>query len=299
MGWQALKIRSGDAQAEALSDALLELGALSAGIEDAFAGTEQEQPLFGEPGEPAAGVWQTSIVSALFPSEADVPALAHEAAHRAGMGETPPFSVETVEDQDWVRLTQSQFEPIKISERLWIVPTWHHAPDPDTVNLILDPGLAFGTGSHPTTRLCLQWLDAHIKGEETVLDYGCGSGILAIAAKKFGAGRVVGVDIDPQAIVASKANAIQNSVQAEFFLADEAPSGVLADILVANILTNPLKVLAPALAARVKPGGTIVLSGILEPQAQDVITVYGEWFDMTLDGLDEGWVRLRGIKKTP
>jgi ribosomal protein L11 methyltransferase len=195
-----------------------------------------------------------------------------------------------------VRLTQSQFDPIPISPRLWIVPTWHDAPDSSAINLKLDPGLAFGTGSHPTTRLCLRWLDAHIAGGETLLDYGCGSGILAIAAVKLGAVQVDGVDIDPQAVTASCDNATLNDVTAHFCLPGELASGQY-DIVVANILTNPLKGMAPLLAGRVRAGGQLVLSGILAEQAEDVMVVYRDWFDFEPPEVDEGWVRLAGVKQ--
>jgi ribosomal protein L11 methyltransferase len=219
-----------------------------------------------------------------------------EAASAAGLPTAPAFEVETVAEQDWVRQTQAQFAPIPISQRLWIVPTWHESPDASAINLILDPGLAFGTGSHPTTRLCLQWLDRNIRGGESVLDYGCGSGILAIAAMKLGAGQVIGVDIDPQAIQASQFNAEQNQVTASFYLPNDAPQ-VSVDIVVANILTNPLKMLAPMLANAARPGGRIVLSGILSHQANDVLAVYRNWFDIDIADESEGWSCLAGTRK--
>lgn len=296
MAWQALKIAADAKTAEGLSDALMDLGALSVSIEDAHAGTENEQEIFGEPGEPPAGVWQDALVNALFEADADLPAVVAAAAQAAGLATAPDFEVEAVAEQDWVRQTQAQFAPIPISPRLWIVPTWHESPDPAAINLILDPGLAFGTGSHPTTRLCLQWLDRNLHGGETLLDYGCGSGILAIAALKLGAGHVVGVDIDPQAIQASLFNAEQNQVTAEFYLPNDAPS-VKADIVVANILTNPLKILAPMLANSARPGGKIVLSGILSHQADDVLAVYRQWFEIDLADEAEGWACLSGTRR--
>lgn len=296
MAWLSLKIEADEQTAGMLSDALLELGALSAGIEDADAETEQERPIFGEPGEPVDSLWQRSVVSGLFAEDADIPAILAAAANAAHLAEIPRYLVDKVAEQDWVRLTQSQFDPIRISPRLWIIPTWHTAPDPDAINLILDPGLAFGTGSHPTTHLCLQWLERNLRGGECVLDYGCGSGILAIAAKKLGAGRALGVDIDPQAIVASKQNAGQNQVEAEFYLPDAAPK-ILADVVVANILANPLKVLAPMLAQAVRPGGHIVLSGILAPQAEETLGIYRQWFEIGVAGELDGWVCLAGVKK--
>ncbi|MDD5330614.1 MAG: 50S ribosomal protein L11 methyltransferase [Sulfuricella sp.] len=296
MSWLSLKIEADEQSAGRLSDALLDLGALSAGIEDADAETEHEQPIFGEPGEPVDSLWQHSIVSGLFPEEADIPAILAEAAAAAGLAEAPRHRVDKVEEQDWVRLTQSQFDPIMISPRLWIIPTWHTAPDPSAINLILDPGLAFGTGSHPTTHLCLQWLEKHIRGGESVLDYGCGSGILAITAKKLGAGNVHGVDIDPQAVVASRQNAEQNRVDAGFGLPDTAPKTPV-DIVVANILANPLKVLAPALAQAVRHDGQIVLSGVLAPQAEETLAIYRQWFDIGVAGETDGWVCLAGTKR--
>ncbi len=296
MAWQALKIAADAKTAEGLSDALMDLGALSVSIEDAHAGTENEQEIFGEPGEPPAGVWQDALVNALFEADADLPAVVAAAAQAACLAVAPAFEVEAVAEQDWVRQTQAQFAPIPISPRLWIVPTWHDSPDPAAINLILDPGLAFGTGSHPTTRLCLQWLDRNLHGGETLLDYGCGSGILAIAALKLGAGHVVGVDIDPQAIQASQFNAGQNQVTAEFYLPNDAPS-VKADVVVANILTNPLKILAPMLANSARPGGKIVLSGILSHQADDVLAVYRQWFDIGMADEAEGWACLSGTRR--
>ena len=195
-----------------------------------------------------------------------------------------------------MRLTQAQFDPIRISSRLWIVPTWHTPTDPTAINIALDPGLAFGTGSHPTTRLCLRWLDTHIKGGETVLDYGCGSGILAIAAMKLGAGSAIGVDVDAQAVLASHDNAEANQVRADFYL----PDGVALaqyDVVVANILTNPLRALAPLLAGATRSGGRIVLSGILAEQAGDVMRIYAQWFDLDPAVLEDGWCCLSGVKK--
>jgi ribosomal protein L11 methyltransferase len=296
MAWQSLKIEADEQLADALSDALLELGALSVSLEDAHAGTAEEQAIFGEPGGPQPGLWQASVVSALFPPGVDLPRIVQQAASTAQLAAVPRFQVEEVAEQDWVRLTQSQFEPIRIAKRLWIVPSWHSAPEPDAINLVLDPGLAFGTGSHPTTRLCLQWLEQHIQGGESVFDYGCGSGILAIAALKLGAGRVVGVDIDPQAVTSSQQNAEQNQVSAEFYLPDAAPA-IQADVVVANILTNPLKILAPLLASAARSGGRIVLSGILAEQAEDVRQTYSAWFDMEPAVLDDGWARLVGTKR--
>lgn len=295
MAWLQATIEADSAVAERLADALMEAGALSAAIEDALAGTDAEQPIFGEPGEPVEQLWSHSLIVALF-DENDDPALIIAAAATACELSLPTWREERVEEQDWVRMTQAQFEPIRISERLWITPTWHETPDPAAVNLQLDPGLAFGTGSHPTTRLCLQWLDTHIAGGESVLDYGCGSGILAIAALKLGAGSAVGVDIDPQAVRASVDNAAQNGVTARFVLPDATPEDRY-DVVVANILANPLRLLGGLLAGHVKPGGRIVLSGILAEQAEELSAIYAQWFDMDAPVFDEGWTRLSGVRR--
>jgi len=296
MPWQSVRILVDSKQAEPLSDALLEVGALSVSLEDADAGTLDETPLFGEPDHPTAELWPHSIAMVLLDEDADVAETLAVAAKQAGIPVPTEYTVETVAEQDWVRLTQSQFDPIPISPRLWIVPTWHDAPDSSAINLKLDPGLAFGTGSHPTTRLCLRWLDAHLQGGETLLDYGCGSGILAIAAAKLDAARVDGVDIDAQAVTASRDNAELNNVAAHFCLPGELAPGQY-DVVVANILTNPLKGMAPLLAGRVRTGGQLILSGILAEQADEVMAVYREWFVFAAPAIDEGWVRLAGVKK--
>ena len=296
MTWLTLTVNADVEHADALSEALLELGALSVDVHDADADTPAEQAIFGEPGEPPAHLWLHNRVTALFAENAPIDAIMLEAARNIGLEQPPAYSTATLEDNDWVRLTQSQFNPIRISQRLWIVPTWHTPSDPDAINITLDPGLAFGTGSHPTTRLCLRWLDANIKGGERVLDYGCGSGILAIAALKLGAASATGVDVDAQAVQASRDNAAANQADAKFYLPDEAPKQP-ADIVVANILTNPLKVLAPLLANAVRQGGQIVLSGILSEQAVDVEKIYAQWFDLKPAIVEDGWACLSGIKR--
>ncbi len=297
MAWLTLTVDTDAQHAEALSEALLELGALSVDLLDADADTPDEQAIFGEPGEPPPGVWQHNRVSALFEADLDAAAILRAAAMRVGLKEMPAYRIETLADNDWVRLTQSQFDPIPISSRLWIVPTWHTPCNPEAINIVLDPGLAFGTGSHPTTRLCLRWLDSNIKGGESVLDYGCGSGILAIAALKLGAARAVGVDVDSQAVSASRDNAIANQVEnVLFFQPDNAPQGSY-DLVVANILTNPLRMLAPLLANATRQGGQIVLSGILEEQAQEVMNIYRQWFDLNAPIFEEGWSCLSGRRR--
>ncbi len=297
MPWQSLIVDSDAEHAEALSEALLELGALSVDLLDADGDTPDEQAIFGEPGEPPPGVWQHNRVSALFDSDKDVDAILCNASALIRLEQVPGHRIETLDDNDWVRLTQSQFEPIPISSRLWIVPTWHTASDPNAINIVLDPGLAFGTGSHPTTRLCLRWLDSNLRGDESVLDYGCGSGILAIAALKLGAAHAVGVDVDFQAVNASRDNAIANRVEnAQFYLPDDAPQSS-HDLVIANILTNPLRLLAPLLAKATRPGGQIVLSGILEEQAQEVMSIYQQWFNLGTPIFEDGWSCLSGRKR--
>ncbi|UCV22703.1 50S ribosomal protein L11 methyltransferase [Ferribacterium limneticum] len=295
MAWQSVSFLTDASHAEPICDALLEAGALSASIEDADAGTPDEQPLFGEPGSVPSSGWTHSRIVALLEPDADIDALLGVATSAIGLSEAPAYTVETVEEQNWVQLTQSQFDPIRVSERLWIVPSWHETPDPAAVNLILDPGMAFGTGSHPTTRLCLEWLERNVSEGCTVLDYGCGSGILAIAAARLGAGRVAGVDIDPLAVEAAHSNAERNGVVALF--ADSAmPVAGEYDVVVANILSNPLRVLAPAICAHVRSGGRLALSGILREQAEEIIAIYAQWLPMQVADTREDWVCLEGSK---
>jgi ribosomal protein L11 methyltransferase len=296
VSWLTLSIHADASYAEALSEALLEHGALSVDMLDADADTPDEQAIFGEPGEPTSSVWQHNLVNALFESEAAVADILQACCTSLDISPIPAHKIETLEESDWVRLTQAQFDPIRISQRLWIVPTWHTPTDPDAINIALDPGLAFGTGSHPTTRLCLRWLDSHLQGGESVLDYGCGSGILAIAAMKVGAGSAVGVDVDAQAVQASRDNAAANQVHADFYLPEQV-SLTQYDVVVANILTNPLRALAPLLAGATKPGGRIVLSGVLGEQAAEVMRIYAQWFDMAPAVTEDGWACLAGVKK--
>lgn len=294
MGWLLLKISTDDRNAEAISDALMELGSLSASIEDAYAQTQQEQAIFGEPGDPPPGVWQHSIVTAMLNEDADVLDLLEQLKQHTQLPSFT-FTTEIIAEQDWVRATQAQFDPIRITDDLWIVPTWHTAPNANAINIVLDPGLAFGTGSHPTTHLCLTWL-AQQNNMGTVLDYGCGSGILTIAAKKLGAQSVTGVDIDPQAIVASCYNAECNQVDIAFFDSNSYLHETY-DIVVANILSSALMVLAPVIAKCCKTGGSIALSGILETQKETLIDHYSQWFVMNEPKIQEGWVLLTGAKK--
>lgn len=304
MSWITLIIKTDAAHAELLSDALMAQGALSVDIHDAAADTQDEQLLFGEPGEPGEEIWQNAEVSALFNQDANIDGILHNVAHIAQPESHFDYRLGYVEEQDWVRLTQSQFDPIQISLRLWIVPSWHRAPDPVAISLVLDPGLAFGTGSHPTTQLCLGWIDQYLQPGDKVMDYGCGSGILAIAALKLGAGHATGIDIDPQAIKASQENALRNYCDPGKFLFATAHQTAerdlqpdeQVDVVVANILANPLIILAPVLARAVRPQGHIVLSGILKEQAEDVRNTYQQWFDMDIAKEREDWVLLTGIK---
>lgn len=309
MAYQEILLTIAHELVEPLTDALIEAGALSVLVEDADRDSPDEQPLFGEPGlEPETTAWQRSELVVLIDDTTDPTALLAAAQAALDLPALHPTLIRAVAEQDWVRLTQSQFEPIPISDRLWIVPTWHEQPrGDDKLVLRLDPGLAFGTGSHPTTRLCLQWLEANLPAlnTPTVLDYGCGSGILAIAARKLGAGATLGIDIDPQAVQSAQDNAVLNEVTATFGLPEhpalQGQSGVQGfaqgfDVVVANILSNPLKVLAPMLCGQVAPGGFLVLSGVLERQAEEVAAVYANLLRVTIWQAQDGWVCLAGQK---
>ncbi len=295
MSWVNARIIADAQQAEALGDALMEAGALSVTVEDADAGTPAETPQYGEPGMETHTVWNRSVLSALFDAEDSVRDIV--AACATALGVDAELTIEDVPETDWVRATQAQFDPIPIAGPLWIVPTWHTPPEPDAINLVLDPGLAFGTGSHPTTRMCLQWL-VRERPTGTVLDYGCGSGILAIAAAKLGASDVVGVDIDPQAVRSAHDNAKANAVSAAFFDASDSLPGPYDtktyDVVLANILANPLRILAPALTARLKPGASLVLAGLLAEQAEELIGIYSPWLEMGVADTQEGWSLLVG-----
>ncbi|MGC8702463.1 MAG: 50S ribosomal protein L11 methyltransferase [Thiomonas sp.] len=294
MSYREVTLPVSEEQADALSDALLELGALSVSVEDRFGDTEQEQALYGEPGMPAPkGAWAQSLLRVLFADEAQADAALAALLAADALPDLQDVRQATVEDQDWVRLTQSQFQPVSIADALWIVPSWHTPPDTSAPVIRLDPGLAFGTGTHPTTRLCLEWLARQPLQHKSVLDYGCGSGILAIAAAKFGAAQVVGVDIDPDAVQSTRANAAENQVAVQAGLPDSVADDRF-DVVVANILSAPLKLLAPAIAAHVRPAGALVLSGILERQAEELIAAYAPYAALQIDRSLEGWVSLAG-----
>ena len=295
MPWIAITIETDCQHAEALADALLEQGALSASIEDADAGTPAETPQFGEPGSVTTPGWTRSRVVALLEEDTDPDILLTACVPLAGLATLPTYTSEVIAEQNWVQLTQAQFEPIQVSDRLWIVPSWHEAPDPEAIVLVLDPAMAFGTGSHPTTRLCLEWLERSVTPNVSLLDYGCGSGILAIAAARLGAGNVLGVDIDPQAVSAAADNAERNQVSARFEDSTKDIRGQF-DIVVANILSNPLKALAPAICSHVRPGGKLALSGILAEQAEELIEAYAPYLALSVADTRDGWVCLAGTK---
>lgn len=292
--WAQATLRLSAQFAESVSDALMEAGALSVSIEDAQADSDDEQPLFGEPGmEPEQTAWPDNRVLALFNNRAEGESLIAQLP--AQWLKDAHTEWEDVAEQDWVRMTQAQFDPIPITPRLWIVPSWH-APvtDAGVVNIRLDPGLAFGTGSHPTTQLCLRWLSQADLAGRTVLDYGCGSGILAIAAMKLGAAAAVGIDIDPQAVESAQSNATENEVRITWGLPGHPSAQGTFPVLVANILSNPLKVLAPGLCSHVADGGWLVLSGVLERQAEEVAAAYAPWLKLSVWQSLDGWVCLAG-----
>jgi ribosomal protein L11 methyltransferase len=283
-----LRLMCPERRVEAVSEALDALDALSVSVEDADAQTDAEVALFGEPGMPAPkDGWQRSRLTALFPEEA--------AATQAGVllqaqdffDGCQVLGTSAVPDQDWVRLTQSQFAPVDITPTFWIVPTWHALPEAAREVIRLDPGLAFGTGTHPTTRMCLRWIASHTM-PALVLDYGCGSGILAIAAAKFGANQVMAVDIDPAAVESTELNASANAVTLSAALPDRAQGHY--GVVLANILASPLKVLAPLLCAHVAPGGRLVLAGILERQADELKQAYAPYCQLEVSDAQEGWI---------
>ena len=277
------------AEVDMLSDALDALDALSVSVEDADAHTPAEQALFGEPGMPAPkSGWERSRVVSLFATEALAKDAAAVLAAQEFFAGCHLVAIQAVPDQDWVRLTQSQFTPVEITPEFWIVPTWHEPPAQARQLIRLDPGLAFGTGTHPTTRMCLRWIAAHAEQPARVLDYGCGSGILAIGAAKFGAQHVDAVDIDPAAIEATRANAQANHVQLTAGMPEQAQGQY--GVVLANILATPLKVLAPLLCAHVAPAGHLVLAGILARQADELKTAYAPYAALQVHDEEDGWI---------
>ena len=286
-----------EAQVEDLSEALEALDALSVSVEDADAQTEHEQALFGEPGMPPPKEgWQRSKVVALFAKEKEAKEAAVLLAAQDFFESCQLLSIAAVPDQDWVRLTQSQFAPVEITPEFWIVPTWHEPPSQARKIIRLDPGLAFGTGTHPTTRMCLRWIATHeVKGQR-VLDYGCGSGILAIGAAKFGAKSIDAVDIDEAAVTSTNLNAQAHDVSLNAGLPDLA-AGTYQTVL-ANILATPLKVLAPLLCQQVEAGGHLVLAGILERQEEELIQAYAPFLSLSVADREDGWILMTAQRPT-
>lgn len=287
-------MRADEALVEPLTDALIdELNALSASVEDADAQGPAEQALFGEPGLPSPrSAWNRSRVVALFARDDEAQAAAALLLARHGGAGLQLEALRALADQDWVRLTQSQFEPVAITDAFWIVPSWHTVPAAAVQTIRLDPGLAFGTGTHPTTRMCLRWIARHAPTAAArwtrVLDYGCGSGVLAIAAALHGAQAIDAVDIDPAAVEAARANARANGVELRCGAPELAHETY--GLVLANILATPLRVLAPLLCQRVAPGGDLVLAGILERQAAELQQAYAPWLELSVDDRDDGWI---------
>ncbi len=290
MPWLQLHFDIPGDRLEQVESHLEALGALSVTLRDA-----RDEPLF-EPPPGSLPIWERVKVDALFPEDADAAEI--NEALTARLGQAPEgWSVERLEDQAWERSWMDQFEPMRFGERLWIVPSWHEPPEPEAVNLLLDPGLAFGTGTHPTTALCLEWLDRHPPVGRDVLDFGCGSGVLALAALKLGAARLAGVDIDEQALVASRENVARNGIAAErlaLYLPERFPAGADFDLVIANILAGPLVELAPKLVSHLRPGGEIILSGILREQSETVQEAYRPSIEFVDVRQREEWVCLHG-----
>lgn len=295
MPWIQVRLDTTSDHAEPLEDLLLEAGASAVTLQDA-----KDQPLY-EPELGSTPLWTHTVVIGLFDAHCDMEAVLSFLKSHCGLSPFPPHKIEIVEDKDWEREWMTHFHPMKFGNRLWVCPSWKPVPEADAINLILDPGLAFGTGTHPTTALCLQWLDQqqNLEGKD-IIDYGCGSGILAIAALLLGARKATGVDLDPQALEATVENAQRNQVTPEklqVFLPEKQPEST-ADIVVANILAGPLVELAPKLASQTKPGGRLALSGILAEQAEEIIDTYQQWFVMDKPVTHEGWAMISGQRHT-
>ncbi|WP_044873898.1 50S ribosomal protein L11 methyltransferase [Pseudomonas sp. LFM046] len=292
MPWLQVRLAITPEQAETYEDALLEVGAVSVTFMDA-----EDQPIF-EPDLGTTPLWSHTHLLALFEADTDEANLVAHLELLTG-GTLPEHQIERIEDQDWERSWMDNFQPMRFGRRLWIVPSWHEAPEKDAVNLLLDPGLAFGTGTHPTTALCLEWLDGQDLGGCEVLDFGCGSGILAIAALLLGARQAVGTDIDPQALEASRDNASRNGidpVRFPVYLPADLPAKP-AEVVVANILAGPLVSLAPQITSLVASGGRLALSGILAEQAEEVRAAYAGAFDLDPTAEKDGWVRISGVRR--
>jgi len=294
MPWQQITLESTRDDAQRLGDALEEAGALAVSLEGADA-----EPLFETDWNDTTPVWKQTRVVALFAEDADVPAAMRVVAALLCLPTAPVFKIETVADQDWVRAWMDRWQPMHFGANLWVVPSWLTPPEPDAANIILDPGMAFGTGTHATTAMCLEWLAAHPPRNLDVIDYGCGSGILAIAALKLGAAHALGTDTDPQALAVSHENAERNQVTERLALClpDAVPAEASADVVLANILAGPLVQLAPRLTALVRPGGRLILSGLLANQADEVEAAYAAHFVIERR-VHDGWVMLAGRKTT-
>ncbi|NLY58063.1 MAG: 50S ribosomal protein L11 methyltransferase [Gammaproteobacteria bacterium] len=292
MSWLQLRLAITPEQAEPMEDLLLGLGAVSVTFMDA-----EDQPIF-EPDLGTTPLWQHTHLLALFEADTERQSLIDQ-LQQLWRQPLPEHQFEDIADQDWERSWMDNFQPMRFGQRLWIVPSWHEAPDPQAVNLLLDPGLAFGTGTHPTTALCLEWLDGQQLQGLQVIDFGCGSGILAIAALLLGAEQVVGTDIDPQALEASRDNAQRNQLADERFplYLPEALPAEPADLLVANILAGPLVSLAPQLTSLVRPGGRIALSGILAEQTDEILAAYENAFELDPVAEKDGWIRVSGVRR--
>jgi ribosomal protein L11 methyltransferase len=287
--WFELVLRVPEADVQNVCDALEALDALSVAVEDADAHTGAEQALFGEPGlPPPAEGWQRSLVIAMFDTEEQARQAARLLLPQDFFAGSAVLGVRPVADTDWVRLTQSQFEPVPITDDFWIVPSWHEPPAAARTVIRLDPGLAFGTGTHPTTRMCLRWIARHPVAGQRVLDYGCGSGILAIAAARYGAAGVDAVDIDEAAVASTLLNAQHNGVTLQAGPPERAQG--LYGVVLANILASPLKVLAPLLCSHVAPGGHLVLAGILDRQASELQAAYAPWLQLEVRDQEDGWI---------
>lgn len=295
MAWVQLHIQSDPEHAELLEDLLLEAGAEAVSMEDSA-----DDPLY-EPERGTTPLWESTRVTGLFDADSDLDGIRQnlrEAWHAKFQKELGDIDVELLEDREWTRAWMDDFQPERFGERLWICPSWHEPPDPEAINIMLDPGLAFGSGTHATTRLCLEWLERNDVRNCDVVDYGCGSGILGLAALKLGARHVTGVDNDPQALDASRDNARGNGIAdnaLSLYLAEEAPL-TQCHVMLANILAQPLLSLAPTLARQVVPGGWIVLSGIMAHQCEAVSDRYARWFTMEPPEISNGWVRLTGLR---
>lgn len=294
MPWIQIKLNATNETAEPISDMLMEeTGALSVTFLDAH-DTPVFEPLPGE-----TRLWGDTDILALYDAEADTQWIIEQIRASQLLSADFAYKIEQLEDKDWEREWMDSFHPLKFGERLWICPSWREIPDPNAINVMLDPGLAFGTGTHPTTALCLEWLESLDLSGKTVIDFGCGSGILAIAAIKLGAERVIGIDIDPQALQASKDNAQRNGVadKLDVYLPQDQPEGLIADVVVANILAGPLRELSPIIKGLIKPNGLLAMSGVLDTQAEDVATYYRDQLHIDPIAEQSEWCRISGRKQ--